>query len=68
MATRKKKAVEPIVAAQHCGNCRFFKKMGDNGECRFNPPTVFSEGEAVFCIRPIMEPDDWCGQHQGTLQ
>ena len=49
---------EPADEPDACRNCRFFRR----GECRVNPPEVGSSGEAKF---PSVQPDDWCGAHEG---
>lgn len=66
--TAKRKKSEPIAPPQQCANCRFWRLIEQNGECRLNPPVVTTEGESNYTMRPMTEPDDWCGQHQGTLQ
>jgi hypothetical protein len=67
MATRKKPVI-PIAAAEYCGNCRFYRKSEDGGQCRLNPPVMYAEGESLFAVRPIVDEDDWCGQHQHPIQ
>lgn len=66
MAPRKK--VVPIQAAEHCGNCRFYRKSEEGGQCRFNPPVMYVDGDSLYAVRPIVDEDEWCGKHQRPLQ
>lgn len=67
MASRKK-VVIPIQAAEHCGNCRFYRKTEEGGQCRFNPPQMMADGDSLYSVRPLVDEDDFCGRHQGPLQ
>lgn len=65
---RKKQSDKPqsVTAAEYCGNCRFYKQ--DTGICQHDPAQVIVVDGEVFSVRPIMEPTEWCGKHQGPRQ
>lgn len=63
---RKKQSEKPqsVAAAEYCGNCRFYKQDGDQGMCQRYPARVIVDGDGVYSVRPLMEPAEWCGEHQ----
>ena len=70
--TRHKAEKSPDVDS--CQNCRFWLEdkepgtEGRNGKCRPGPPSVVSDGEAVFSVWPETESHEWCGSHQRVMQ
>lgn len=51
---------------ERCDGCRFFAEpgfyQGNLGECRFNPPSLPTEGE--IGVWPRVAHGDFCGQWQ----
>lgn len=62
MAKKRAKAVPAVHAVEYCGNCRFYKQ--DTGICQRGPAQAIVADGDVFSVRPIMEPAEWCGEHQ----
>ncbi len=49
-----------------CSTCDFWRKeRGDSGQCRFNPPQLWSDEFGTF---PITQKHDWCGQWEQDEQ
>ena len=53
-----------------CANCRFWQADGDGaGSCRRRAPAVLYDVEdGAFCLWPMTEASDWCGDHERSLQ
>ena len=53
-----------------CETCRWWGgrisgRLYDPGPCRRYPPTVWANLKGPNAnVRPIMGPNDWCGEHQ----
>jgi hypothetical protein len=63
----RKKVAKSTAVLECCGNCRFYKPNGDAGICQRYPAKVIVDG-GIYSVRPVMEPAEWCGEHQGPRQ
>lgn len=58
---------------ENCANCRFYKPSlisPGTGHCRRYPPTIIGfsdEGESAADY-PVLDDEDWCGEHQWRPQ
>ena len=44
-----------------CENCCYWNKMlTESGECRYDPPALFDDGETRW---PTTNAADWCGHY-----
>lgn len=50
-----------------CETCRWWDRIDNEcGLCRVNPPALIQDD--VDGHWPIVEPDDWCGEHEERIE
>lgn len=54
---------------KQCQSCRFFliEKNEELGECRRNPPSMYSDDGEIGYAFPVVPLTEWCGEFQWKL-
>lgn len=53
--------------ADTCETCKFYTVLKRKGFCKRFPPQVTATGGEIIVpgsFHPVVEPGDWCGEHQ----
>lgn len=64
--TRKESTMASPLTCDHCKWWRFKGWQTDSiivGECRRRAPHLDHEGERLTPVWPLVDGDDWCGDH-----
>lgn len=61
---------KPTPPEEVCANCKFFvvDKEEDYGRCHRYPPVVVPEADLYSFEFPVVNEDDFCGEHKFHLQ
>lgn len=47
-----------------CENCKYFKSIGDIGECLRFPPRPDGKGAHTVDEQPTVKKSGWCGEYK----